>query len=103
MPDRLPLRATLAALLLLIAIAGIGAVGPGIGRALPAHSAVLAIGCALEAVLACLLIPLRRPRTRTGASQAGAGAAEDLGTRLRRPLRAVILTFLVAIPLGLLL
>lgn len=101
------MRAALAALLLLIAIAGIGATGPGIGRTLPAHSVVLAIGCALEAVLAILLILLRGRGRRTTTGQAGsgtgAGGTEDLGARLRRPLRAAIVACMIAMPLAALL
>ena len=77
------------ALLVLLTIAGTRAVSPTVGWHLPSRAVVLAVGCALEAVLAGLLVALRwRP------------AEADLGARLRRPLSAALVTGLVVIPIA---
>lgn len=88
MPDRLPARAALATLLLLLAIAGIRAAGPAVGLDLPARPVVIGIGAGLEAVLAGLLVALhwRRPEP------------SGLAARLRPMLRGTLATGLIAIP-----
>jgi hypothetical protein len=91
MPGRLTSRAVLAVLLLLT-IAGIRAAGPAVTIKTTALPVVIGTGCALEAVLAILLVALRwRPR-------ASAGPA----ARLRLMLTGVIVTGLVAIPAAML-
>ena len=92
MPDRLTSRAVLAVLLLLLTIAGIRAAGPGVSIKTTALPVFLGIGCALEAVLAILLIALRWRRHVT------AGPA----ARLRQLLTGVIVTGLIAIPAAML-
>jgi hypothetical protein len=92
MPDRLTSRAVLAALLLLLTIAGIRAAGPAVTFKTTALPVVIGIGCALEAVLAVLLIALRwRPRVTAGPA-----------ARLRMLLTGAIVTALIAIPAGVL-
>lgn len=93
MPDRLRARAILAALLILLAIAGTHAVGPAVSWDLPARRVVLVIGIVLEAVFACLLIALRWQ---------GARSSADLGRRLRSMLSGVLATGLIAIPVAIL-
>ena len=93
MPDRLTTRAALAVLLLLLVIAGVGAAGPAIVTKTAALPVVIGTGCALEAVLAALLLALRwRPRVRQGPA-----------AKLRMLLTGAIVTGLIAIPAGLLL
>jgi MFS family permease len=92
MPDRLTSRAALAVLLLLLTIAGIRAAGPAVSIRHVALPVVIGIGCALEAVLAVLLIALRwRPRGTAGAA-----------ARLRLLLTGVIVTGLIAAPAAML-
>jgi hypothetical protein len=92
MPDRLPARAVLAALLLLLTIAGIRAAGPAVGLHFPKRPVVIGIGAAVEAALAALLITLRWGR-RTPAG---------VGARLRPLLNGALVTGLLAIPVALL-
>ena len=92
MPDRLPARAALAALLLLLTMAGIRAAGPAVGLHLPERSVVIGVGAAVEAALAGLLIALRWGRRRP----AGVGA------RLRPLLHGTLVTGLIAGPAALL-
>ena len=51
------------ALLVLLTIAGTRAVGPAVGWHLPSRPVVITVGCALEAVLASLLVALRWRRS----------------------------------------
>jgi Domain of unknown function (DUF4129) len=104
------------ALLILLTIAGVRAVGPAVGLNLPTRSVVVVIGCVLEAVLAGLLIMLRWRRppgagTAPGAGKTGSlGAAgpsagtglgsSDLSGRLRRLLNGILVTGLILIPVG---
>ncbi len=99
MPDRLISRAVLAVLLLLLTIAGIRAAGSAVTTPTPALSAVTGIGCALEAVLAALLIALRW-RRRPGSQP---GPLTGPAARLRLMLTGVIVTGLIAIPAAMLL
>ncbi|HUZ51789.1 MAG TPA: DUF4129 domain-containing protein [Streptosporangiaceae bacterium] len=92
MPDRLPTRAALAALLLLLTIAGIRAAGVAVGLHLPKRPVVIGIGAAVEAALAGLLIALRWGR-RTPAG---------VGARLLPLLHGTLVTGLIAVPLALL-
>ena len=92
MPDRLPTRAALAALLLLLTIAGIRAAGPAVGLQLPERPVVIGIGAAVEAAFAGLLIALRWGR------QTPAG----VGARLRPLLHGTLVTGLIAVPIALL-
>jgi Domain of unknown function (DUF4129) len=92
MPDRLPARTVLAALLLLLTIAGIRAAGPAVGLHLPRRPVVIGIGAAVEAALAALLITLRwRRRPPAG-----------VGARLRPLLNGTLVTGLLAIPVAML-
>jgi Domain of unknown function (DUF4129) len=97
MPDRLRARATLTALLLLLTAAGIRAVGPAVALDLPGRARIIEVGLALEAVLAVLLIALRWRRPATGDPE-----ADDLATRLRKILSAVIVTALIVVAIGIL-
>lgn len=99
MPDRVLSRALLAALLLLVTIAGIRAAAPPARIALADPPVVIATGSALEAVLAGLLIALHRRRARDTAPGASAQAA----ARLRTLLSGTIVTCLIAVPLAMLL
>ena len=92
MPDRLPARAALAALLLLLTIAGIRAAGPAVGLHFPQRAVVIGIGAVVEAVLAGLLVALRWGRP----TSAGVGA------RLRPLLHGALVTGLIAVPVALL-
>ncbi len=73
MPDRLRARVALTALLVLLTIAGIRAVGPAVGLSLPSRPVVIAIGGILEAVLAGLLVALRWRGGRAGGHGEAAG------------------------------
>ena len=90
MPDRAASRTVLAVLLLVLAIAGIGAAGPRVGLHAPSRSAGLAIAAGLEACLAVLLVALRRGREPPGGS----------ARRLHAMLSAVLVTGLIAVPAG---
>jgi len=109
MPDRLRARAVLAALLILLTVAGIRAVGPAVGWDAPARTVLVSTGCAVEAVAAGLLVALhwRRPgsRRQRGSQGRGPGRAEPgaaVAFRLRRILDGVLIGCLVAIPAALL-
>jgi len=95
MPDRLTARTVLAALLLLLTIAGIRVAGSAVTASTPAVPLLTGTGCALEAVLAALLVVLRW-RRRPGESLAGPAA------RLRLMLTGVIVTGLIVIPAAIL-
>jgi hypothetical protein len=99
MPDRLLSRALLAVLLLLVTIAGIRAAAPPARADLAGLPVVVATGCALEAVLAGLLIALRLRPARAAAQDAIPGPA----ARLRVLLSGTIVTCLIVVPLALLL
>ena len=92
MPDRLPARAALAALLLLLTIAGIRAAGPAVGLHFPRRPVVIGIGAVVEVILAGLLVALRWRRP----TPAGVAA------RLRPLLRGALVTGLIAVPVALL-
>ena len=99
MPDRLTSRTVLAALLLLLTIAGIRAAGSAVTTPAPALRVVIGIGCGLEAVLGALLIALRwRPRQPGNQPGPVAGPA----ARLRLMLTGVIVIGLIAIPAAML-
>jgi hypothetical protein len=93
MPERISSRTVVAALLLALTIAGIGAAGPAVTRHTPPHSVVLVTAATLEVVLAGLLIALRW----RGAPASG------VGSRLRAILSGTLLTALIALPLAALL
>ena len=88
MQDRAASRTALAVLLLVLAIAGIGAAGPGVGWHAPTRIAGLTITAGLEVFLAALLLVLRRGKAAT------AGPA----ARLRAMLSALLVIGLIAIP-----
>ncbi|MGI9006473.1 MAG: DUF4129 domain-containing protein [Streptosporangiaceae bacterium] len=90
MPDRAAFRTVLAVLLLVLAIAGIGAAGPRVGLHAPSRPAGLAIAAGLEVCLAVLMLALRLGQAPP------AGPAR----RLRAMLSAVLVTGLIAIPAG---
>ncbi len=92
MPDRLPTRAALAVLLLLLTMAGIRAAGPAVGLHFPKRPVVIGIGAAVEAALAGLLIALRWGRS----TPAGVGA------RLRPLLHGTLVIGLIAVPVAML-
>jgi hypothetical protein len=87
-------RAILAVLLLAITIVGIQATVPTVGWTPPSRGVIIVTGVALEVVLAGLLAALRLGR---GAS------TNDIAERLRAILSRVLVTCLVAIPVGILL
>lgn len=90
MPDRAAPRTVLVVLLLVLAIAGIGAAGPPVGLHAPSRPAGLAIAAGLEACLAALLLALRL----------GQLPPPGLARRLRAMLSAVLVTGLLAVPAG---
>ena len=90
MPDRLATRAALAALLLLLTMAGIRAAGPAVGLQLPSRPVVIGTGVAVEAAFAGLLIALRWGR-RTPAGVAA---------RLRPLLHGTLVMGLLAVPVA---
>jgi Domain of unknown function (DUF4129) len=92
MPDRLATRAALAALLLLLTMAGIRAAGPAVGLQLPSRPVVIGIGAAVEAAFAGLLIALRWNR--------GTPAPADVGARLRPLLHGTLVIGLIAVPVA---
>ncbi|HEX6932803.1 MAG TPA: DUF4129 domain-containing protein [Streptosporangiaceae bacterium] len=103
MPDRLTSRTVLAALLLLLTIAGIRATGSAVTTPAPALPLAIGIGCGLEAVLTALLIALRwRRRGPGGQSGPPAEAGTGPAARLRMMLTGVIVIGLIAIPAALL-
>jgi Domain of unknown function (DUF4129) len=90
MPDRAAPRTVLAVLLLVLAIAGIGAAGPRVGLHLPSRLAGLTIAALLELCLAALLLALRLGQVPpTGPAR-----------RLRSMLSALLVAGLLAIPAG---
>lgn len=88
MPDRAAPRTVLAVLLLVLAIAGIGAAGPRVALHPPSRLAGLTIAAGLELCLAALLLALRLGRLPAG------GPAR----RLRSILSAVLVAGLLALP-----
>ena len=90
----------LAALLLLLTIAGIRAAGSAVATPTPALPLVIGVGCGLEAALAALLIALRWRRRGPGAQP---GPGSGTAARLRLMLTGAIVTGLIAIPAGMLL
>ena len=90
MPDRAASRTVLAVLLLILAMAGIGAAGPRVGLHAPGRAAGLVIAAGLEACLAALLLVLRL----------GQAAPAGPARRLRAMLSAVLVTGLIAVPAG---
>lgn len=98
MPDRLRSRFLLAVLLLLVTIAGIRAAAPPARTDFAGRPVLIATACALEAVLAGLLIALRWRRTPAGGSESPPGPA----ARLRGLLSATIVTCLIIVPLAVL-
>jgi uncharacterized protein DUF4129 len=107
MPDRLTSRTVLAALLLLLTIAGIRATGPAVTTPAPGLPLVLGIGGGLEAVLAALLIVLRWRRRQPGdqpdpATGSGTESATGPAARLRLMLTGTIVIGLIAIPAAML-
>ncbi len=105
MPDRLTARVALMALLVLLTIAGTRAVSPTVGWRLPSRPVVLVVGGVLEAVLAGLLVALRWRRSAAAVSPDAVSPDAvppdaDLGTRLRGPLSAALVTGLVVIPIA---
>jgi len=88
MPGRISSRTAVAALLIALTIAGIGAAGPAVTPRTPPHGVVLVTGATLEAVLAGLLIALRwRAAPASGAAR-----------RLRAILSGTLLTALIVLP-----
>jgi Domain of unknown function (DUF4129) len=83
-------RPVIAGLLLMLIIVGIGAAGPAAGGVGPWRQHALIIGIGLEAALAALLAGLAIRGRRSS-------AADPLPTILRRDLRRVILTVMIAI------
>src|SRR5262245_8059699 len=101
MPDRLTSRTVLAVLLILLTIAGIRAASPAVGAHFAATPVLIATGCALEAVLAGLLIALRRGlRPAAGPHPATLGPAAGPAARLRPMLSRAIQMLLVVVPLA---
>jgi uncharacterized protein DUF4129 len=90
MPGRVSSRTALAALLIALTIAGIGAAGPAVTPRTPPHGVVLVTAATLEAVLAGLLIALRWR----------AAPASGAGGRLRAILSGTLLTTLIVLPLA---
>ncbi|HEX9066015.1 MAG TPA: DUF4129 domain-containing protein [Streptosporangiaceae bacterium] len=90
MQDRAASRTVLAVLLLVLAVAGIGAAGPRVTLHGPSRPAALAVAAGLEVVLAGLLLALRLGKP------AGSGPA----IRLRAMVSAVLVTGLIAVPAG---
>ena len=88
MPGRISSRTAVAALLLALAIVGIGAAGPAVTPSTPPRGVVLVTAAALEAVLAGLLIALRWR----------AAPATGVGGRLRAILSGTLLTALIVLP-----
>jgi len=88
MPGRISSRTAVAALLIALTIAGIGAAGPAVTPSTPPHGVVLVTAAALEAVLAGLLIALRWR----------AAPASGVGGRLRAILSGTLLTALIVLP-----
>lgn len=88
MPDRAATRTVLATLLLVLAIAGIGAAGPRVGLHAPSKAAGLAIAAALEVCFAVLLAALRL----------GTTSPTGPAPRLRAMLSAVLVTGLLVVP-----
>jgi len=88
MPGRISARTAVAALLLALTIAGIGAAGPTVNPRTPPHGVVLVTAATLEAVLAGLLIALRWR----------AAPASGVGGRLRTILSGSLLTALIVLP-----
>ena len=88
MPDRAASRTVLAMLLLVLAIAGIGAVGPHVGLHAPSRAAGLTIAAVLEVFLAGLLVALRTGKTPPS------GPAR----RLHAMLTGALVTALLAVP-----
>jgi hypothetical protein len=98
MPDRFRSRALLAVLLLLVTIAGIRAAAPPARVDVAARPVLIGTACALETVLAVLLIALRWRRARSGGSESPPGPA----ARLRGLLSGTIVTCLIIVPLAVL-
>jgi Domain of unknown function (DUF4129) len=90
MPDRLATRAALAALLLLLTMAGIRAAGPAVGLHLPSRPVVIGVGAVVEAAFAGLLIALRWHR----------GTPADVAARLRPLLHGTLVIGLIAVPVA---
>lgn len=88
MPDRAASRTVLAVLLLVLAIAGIGAAGPRVGLHSPSRPVALATAAGLEASFAALLVALRL----------GAVRPARTARQLRAMLSGVLVTGLIAIP-----
>jgi len=93
MPGRISARTAVAALLIALTIAGVGAAGPALTPRTPARVVVLVTATTLEAVLAGLLIALRWR----------AAPASSVGGRLRAILSGTLLTALIVLPLAALL
>jgi uncharacterized protein DUF4129 len=93
MPVRIACRAALAALLLALTIAGIGAAGPAVAMHAPSRHAVFVAGGALEVMLAGLLIALRWR----------AAPAAGVGARLRGILSGALVTGLFVVPVAMVL
>jgi Domain of unknown function (DUF4129) len=94
-PARPPLlmrygRPVISGLLLMLIIVGIGAAGPAAGSVGPWRQHALIIGIGLEAALAALLAGLAIRGRRSS-------AADPLPSILRRDLRRVVLTVMIAI------
>jgi Domain of unknown function (DUF4129) len=87
MPDRIPARAIIVALLLMLTVAAIGSLGPRGGARVDA-SAVTAVFLVLELILACLLTALRWRHT----------PVTEVADRLNQILRAVLIGGLVVVP-----
>ncbi|HEX5189206.1 MAG TPA: DUF4129 domain-containing protein [Streptosporangiaceae bacterium] len=103
MPDRLTSRTVLAALLLLLTIAGIRAAGSAVTTSTPALPLLTGTGCALEAVLAALLVMLRwRRRPRGSQADPATDPVTGPAARLRLMLTGVIVIGLIAIPAAIL-
>ena len=83
-------RPVMAGLLLMLVIVGIGAAGPAAGSEGPWRQHALLIGIVLEVALAALLAGLAIRGRRSS-------AADPLPTILRRDLRRVVLTVMIAI------
>jgi hypothetical protein len=93
-------RTAIAAVLVLLAIAGARLARPAAGWDWPAHRALL-VGCVLEVVLAGLLITLRWGGQRLPARSPGRPGwpgADDLASRLRRVVTAALTVVLIAVP-----
>src|SRR5215469_1923955 len=93
MPDRIRARVLATALLIMLTVAGIRAIGPAGDWARPAGD-VLAVGLLLEALIVAMFIALRWRRRPAG---------RDLAGKLNRIISAALVTSFLGVLLGLVL